>query len=55
VELRKQMTVNDLSAAEAARFAEKAKPIQDKFAATLGDDFVKAWLAALDKVRAGGK
>lgn len=55
VELRKQMTVNDLSPAEAARFAEKAKPVQAKFSSTLGEDFVKAWLSALDKVRAGGK
>ncbi|WP_036593211.1 TRAP transporter substrate-binding protein [Ottowia thiooxydans] len=52
VELRKQMTVNELSPAETARFAEKAKPVQTKFSSTLGEDFVKAWLGALDQVRA---
>ena len=54
-ELKKQMTVNEISPAELARFAEKAKPVRAKFTETMGADFVKDWFAALDKVRAETK
>jgi tripartite ATP-independent transporter DctP family solute receptor len=54
-ELRKQMTVNEPSPAELARFAEKARPVRAKFSAAIGEDFVHDWFAALDKVRAGAK
>jgi len=51
-DLRKSMTVNEISPAEVARFAEKAKPVYTKFSQTIGEDFVRDWFAALDAIRA---
>ena len=51
-DLRKSMTVNEVSPAEVARFAEKAKPIYTKFSQTIGESFVRDWLAELDAIRA---
>jgi TRAP-type transport system periplasmic protein len=51
-DLRKSMTVNEVSPAEVARFAEKAKPIYTKFSQTIGESFVRDWLAELDALRA---
>jgi len=51
-DLRKTMTVNEISPAEVARFAEKAKPIYTKFSQSIGEVFVRDWFAALDAIRA---
>lgn len=51
-DLKKSMTVNEVSPVEIARFAEKAKPVHAKFAQFIGDDFVKDWLSAIDAIRA---
>jgi tripartite ATP-independent transporter DctP family solute receptor len=51
-DLKKSMQVNEVSAAEVARFGEKAKPVYVKFSATIGEDFVRDWFAALDAIRA---
>jgi tripartite ATP-independent transporter DctP family solute receptor len=54
-ELKKQMTVNELSPAEAVRFSDKGKAVRVKFTETLGADFVRDWFVSLDKVRADAK
>ena len=51
-DLRKSMTVNEVSPAEVARFAEKAKPVYAKFSQTIGEAFVQDWFAAIEAVRA---
>lgn len=51
-DLRKSMIVNEVSPAEVARFAEKAKPVYAKFSQTIGEAFVQDWFAAIEAVRA---
>lgn len=51
-DLRKSMTVNEVSPAEVARFAEKAKPVYAKFSQTIGEAFVQDWFTAIEAVRA---
>ena len=46
------VTVNTMSAAELSRVQEKVKPVVAKFAPLIGDDFVKGFMAEIDKVRA---
>jgi TRAP-type C4-dicarboxylate transport system substrate-binding protein len=52
-DLKKTMQVNVVSPAEVARFQEKAKPIYEKFAKTIGEDFVRDWLAGVEQIRSG--
>ncbi|KQP13241.1 TRAP transporter substrate-binding protein [Pseudorhodoferax sp. Leaf267] len=49
------VTVNTMSAAELARVQDKVKPVVAKFSPVIGDDFVKGFLAEIDKARAAGK
>ena len=51
-DLRKSMVVNEVSPAEVARFAEKARPVQAKFSQSIGEDFVRSWFAEIDAIRA---
>ena len=46
------VTVNTMSPEELARVQEKVKPVIAKFAPVIGDDFVKGFLAEIDKARA---
>ena len=41
-----------MPAAELARMQEKVKPVIAKFAPQIGDEFVKGFLAEIDKARA---
>jgi len=52
-DLKKSMQVNVVAPAEVARFEEKAKPMYEKFAKTIGEDFVRDWLAGVEKIRSG--
>ena len=52
-DLKKTMQVNEVSPAEKVRFAEKAKPLYEKFAKTIGEDFTKEWFAEVERIRAG--
>lgn len=52
-DLKKTMQVNEVSPAERARFADKAKPVYAKYAKVIGEGFVQQWLAGLDAIRAG--
>ncbi len=54
-DLQKSMQVNEVKPEEVDRFAEKAKPIYEKFAKTIGEDFVKEWFAAIEQLRASAK
>jgi TRAP-type transport system periplasmic protein len=45
------VTVNMMSPAEVARIQEKVKPVVDKFAPQIGEDFVKGFYAEIDKAR----
>lgn len=53
--LKKTQEVNELPAAEVAKLRAKVKPVIDKFAASIGADFTKEFLAEIDKVRAAKK
>lgn len=44
--------VNTVSAAELARIQERVRPVMVKFAPVIGEDFVKKFLAEIDKARA---
>jgi tripartite ATP-independent transporter DctP family solute receptor len=44
--------VNTVSAAELARIQERVRPVMAKFAPVIGEDFVKKFLAEIDKARA---
>ena len=46
------VTVSMMSPAEVARIQEKVKPVVDKFAPQIGEDFVKGFYAEIDKARA---
>jgi tripartite ATP-independent transporter DctP family solute receptor len=46
------VTLNTMSPAELARVQEKVKPVVAKFAPQIGEDFVKGFMAEIDKVRA---
>ncbi len=46
------VTMNTMSPAELARVQEKVKPVVAKFAPQIGEDFVKGFMAEIDKVRA---
>ena len=46
------VTLNTMSAAELARVQDKVKPVVAKFAPQIGEDFVKGFMAEIDKVRA---
>ncbi|WP_211364276.1 TRAP transporter substrate-binding protein [Propionivibrio limicola] len=52
VNLKKTSEVNDVPAAEIAKLRAKVKPVIDKFAASIGPEFVKEFLAEIEKVRA---
>lgn len=49
--LKTKMEVSELSADDLAKFRAKVKPVIDKYSASIGPDFVKAFLAEIDKVR----
>ena len=49
--LKSKMEVSELSVAELAKFRAKVQPVIDKYATTIGPDFVKAFLAEVEKVR----
>ncbi|WP_153112077.1 TRAP transporter substrate-binding protein [Propionivibrio limicola] len=53
VNLKKTSEVNDVPAAEIAKLRAKVKPVIDKFATSIGPEFVKEFLAEIEKVRAG--
>jgi TRAP-type C4-dicarboxylate transport system substrate-binding protein len=44
--------VNTVSATELARIQERVRPVMVKFAPVIGEDFVKKFLAEIDKARA---
>jgi len=44
--------VNQVSAAELARIQDRVKPVMAKFTPIIGEDFVKKFLAEIDKARA---
>jgi len=46
------VTVNNVSPAELARIQEKVKPVVAKFAPQIGEEFVKEFMAEIDKARA---
>ena len=46
------VTLNTMSPAELARVQDKVKPVVAKFAPQIGEDFVKGFMAEIDKVRA---
>ncbi|MBI3146726.1 MAG: TRAP transporter substrate-binding protein, partial [Pseudogulbenkiania sp.] len=50
-ELKKKVTVTELSQQEQARFQEKAKPIYAKFSESIDPAFAKGWFAALQSLR----
>lgn len=45
------VTINSVSPAELARIQEKVKPVVAKFAPVIGEDFVKEFMAEIDKAR----
>jgi len=47
------VTVSPMPAAELARIQERVKPVVAKFAPQIGEDFVKEFMAEIDKVRSG--
>lgn len=47
--------VNEVPPAELARIQEKVKPVIAKFAPTIGEDFVKGFMAEIDTARKAGK
>lgn len=47
------VTLNTMSPAELARVQEKVKPVVAKFAPQIGEDFVKGFMAEIEKARAG--
>jgi len=49
--LKSKMEVSELSVEELAKFRAKVQPVIDKYATTIGPDFVKAFLAEVEKVR----
>lgn len=49
--LKAKMEVNALSPEELVKFRTKVKPVIDKYSTSIGPDFVKAFLAEIDKVR----
>lgn len=51
VNLKKTQEVNELPATEVAKLRAKVKPVIDKFAASIGPEFVKEFMAEVDKVR----
>ena len=44
--------VNEIAPAELAKIQEKVKPVVDKFAPQIGEEFIKGFYAEIDKVRA---
>lgn len=50
-ELKKKVTVTELSPQEQARFQEKAKPIYAKFSESIDPAFAKSWFATLQSLR----
>ncbi|WP_153110827.1 TRAP transporter substrate-binding protein [Propionivibrio limicola] len=49
--LKKTSEVNEVSPAEMAKMRAKVKPVVDKFAASIGPEFVKEFMAEIEKVR----
>lgn len=49
--LRKTMEVTELPAGEVAKLRAKVKPVIDKYATTIGPEFVKEFMAEIEKVR----
>lgn len=49
------VTVSTMPPAELARIQAKVKPVVDKFAPQIGDEFVKGFYAEIEKARAAGK
>ncbi len=54
-ELKGDMKVNELSADELKRLADKARPIREKLAANFGEGFMGDWVAALEAAGAGSQ
>ncbi len=54
-ELKKTMTINEVSPAEIARMREKTKPVVEKFSKEYNEALAKEMFAEIAKVRGGGK
>ena len=49
------VAVNEISPAELARFAEKTRPVVDKFAAQFGKDFTDLYFTEVRKIQSASK
>ncbi|MBQ0139213.1 MAG: TRAP transporter substrate-binding protein [Kurthia sp.] len=50
-ELKKQMTFSELSSEELAKFKKAVEPVIEKYKSTIGEEFVKEYLAEVDKAQ----